>query len=104
MDLANPARLLNDAGVATTVREPPTRWATWLLVEVFPKEPVIPTTIGETRANRADAVATKRLARWRSTGVVTSNARSRTTGTRRAPPAATTTDTPRATDAAAMPP
>ncbi len=36
MARARPARLLKLAGVATTDREPFTRWAMWFLVEVFP--------------------------------------------------------------------
>ena len=86
---ARPARLLNEAGLATTVRDPVTRWVTCCLVEVFPKEPVIATTIGATCARRVCAAVMYGVTRRRSTGTRSAHAASTTSGTAHAPRAAT---------------
>src|SRR5271166_378935 len=78
---ARPARLLNDAGLATTAREPDNRCARWFLVEVLPYEPVMATTVGWTRRRRWDAVWTNLSARRRSNGEVSAQAMSTIAGT-----------------------
>ena len=89
MARARPARLLNDAGLATTVREPATRCATCCLVDVLPNDPVIATTVGATWARRAWAAVTYGVTSRRSTGLSTADAASTTSGTAQAPRAAT---------------
>src|SRR5580693_9315262 len=107
MARANPARLLKLAGLATTDRAPPTRWAMYPLVLVFPNEPVMATTVGATRRRRAAARATWERASHRSRGVVTPHARSTRAGTARVAAAAATgpwpATVPPATAAISMP-
>ena len=90
MARARPARLLNDAGLATTVREPASRCATCCLVDVLPNDPVIATTVGATWARRACAAVTYGVTRRRSTGLSRAAAASTTKGTAQAPSAANT--------------
>src|ERR1700735_4970352 len=85
---ASPARLLNDAGLATTVREPASRWATCCLVDVLPNDPVIATTVGATWTRRACAAVTYGVTSRRSTGLRRPAATSTRTGTAQAPSAA----------------